>query len=376
LKKKSLLFFIFIFTITTKAQLVRSYSNEFLNIGIGARAMGMGSAVSSFTSGVESGYWNPAGAVSVKNYEFAAMHNSLYNGIGSYDYMGAAMPLESKNLAVAASIIRLGVDNILNTTNLIDSNGNINFNNIKQFSSADIAAIFSIGKNFSTINLNVGVNAKIIRRNIGKFATGNGFGFDIGAQYQLDNVKLGLVIRDVTTTFTAWSIDDAIFDAIANAPILSRNGTVQSENNTNQEKPEKFEITLPKFQLGASYFKQFNKKYSLLTSLDLIGRFIETNDIVSTSFISFSPNMGFELGYKNTAFFRVGFGDFQQEIDFTQIENDIGETLFKPKKTINFEPSIGVGTKFKKIYIDYALTNVGAGSGVNYSNVFSVKVKL
>lgn len=376
MKKKSLLFFIFIFTITTKAQLVRSYSNEFLNIGIGARAMGMGSAVSSFTSGVESGYWNPAGAVSVKNYEFAAMHNSLYNGIGSYDYMGAAMPLESKNLAVAASIIRLGVDNILNTTNLIDSNGNINFNNIKQFSSADIAAIFSIGKNFSTINLNVGVNAKIIRRNIGKFATGNGFGFDIGAQYQLDNVKLGLVIRDVTTTFTAWSIDDAIFDAIANAPILSRNGTVQSENNTNQEKPEKFEITLPKFQLGASYFKQFNKKYSLLTSLDLIGRFIETNDIVSTSFISFSPNMGFELGYKNTAFFRVGFGDFQQEIDFTQIENDIGETLFKPKKTINFEPSIGVGTKFKKIYIDYALTNVGAGSGVNYSNVFSVKVKL
>lgn len=376
LKHKFLFLFIFTYTIATNAQLIRSYSNEFLNIGVGARAMGMSKAVSSFTNGVESGYWNPAGAVSVTNYEFSAMHNSLFNGIGSYDYMGAAMPLESKNLAVVASVIRLGVDNILNTTNLIDSNGNINFNNIKQFSSADIAALFSVAKKFPKINLNVGVNAKIIRRNIGDFATGNGFGFDIGAQYQLGNIKLGVVIRDVTTTFTAWSIDNAIFASIANAPILDENGIVVTDNETNQEKPEKYEVTLPKFQLGASYFKQFNEKYSLLTSLDLIGRFIETNDIISSNFVSFSPNLGFELGYKNTAFFRAGFGNIQKETDFNKVENGIDEAFFKETQSTSFEPSIGVGIKFKKIYIDYALTNVGAGSGVNYSNVFSLKVQL
>ncbi|MGY5354034.1 putative type IX sorting system protein PorV2 [Wenyingzhuangia sp. IMCC45467] len=356
MKKYLLLFIILATSIVSHAQLVRSYSNEFLNIGVGARAMAMGKSVSSFVSGVEAGYWNPAGVITVQDLELTGMHNSLFSGIGSYDYFAAALPIERDDLAFSISVIRLGVDNILNTTNLIDSNGNINYNNISTFSSNDISAILSIAKHLPKLHLNVGVNGKIIRRNIGDFAIGHGFGFDIGAQYQFKNLKIGLMLRDITTTFTAWTVKDAIFDDIANAQT--------NQDGVNQAKPENYEITLPKFQFGLSYFKQLNQKYSLLTAVDIIGRFTQTNDIVSTKYASFTPSLGLELGYKGFSFFRAGIGNIQKEVDF---DNSISTSI---------EPNIGIGFKYKKIYIDYALTNVGASSGVNYSNVFSLKIEL
>lgn len=354
LKKIAILFILFFSIKNTKAQTVRNYSNEFLNIGVGAKALAMGKAVSSFTEGVEAGYWNPAGTISVQDFEFAAMHNSLYGGIGSYDYFGAALPIERDDIGLAVSVIRLGIDDILNTTALIDSSGNIDFNNVYSFTSSDVAAILSISKSLK--HFSVGANAKIIRRNIGSFAIANGFGFDVGAQFKKGNFKAGLVIRDITTTFTAWNIEDYIFEAVSAAQT--------NEDGVNNEAPEEIELTLPKFQLGISYQAKLNEKYSLLTSADIIGRFFETNDIISTSFASFSPSIGLELNYKNKAFLRGGTSNFQNEVDFNNTTN------------FTFEPSIGIGIAFKSVSLDYALTNVGADSGINYSNVFSLIVKL
>lgn len=338
------------------SQTVRSFSNDFLNIGIGAKHLALGKSVSSSVNGVEAAYWNPAGIVTAKSVEIAGMHNSLFAGIGNYDYIGAAIPIEKERLTFGISVIRLGVDNILNTTNLIDGNGNINFNRITTFNTADLAAIITIGKQFKKIpNLRLGANAKIIRRNIGDFAVGNGFGFDLGAQYKWKGFNLGLTIRDITTTFTAWNVDDAVYDRIANAQTLT---------DGNNEKPESIEITLPKFQFGVSKDFNFNEKYNLLASVDLHGNFRNTNDIFSSSIVSFTPSAGLQLGYKNVAFLRTGVGNFQKETDFNQ------------ETTTTFEPNIGIGFVYKKIELDYALTNVGASSGVNYSNIFSIKFHL
>ena len=46
---------------TVLAQDAPKYSNEFLAIGVGARALGMGSAYTAVVNDVTSGYWNPAG---------------------------------------------------------------------------------------------------------------------------------------------------------------------------------------------------------------------------------------------------------------------------------------------------------------------------
>jgi len=45
----------------------RKYSNEFLNIGAGARGLGMGAAQAASVSDGTAGYWNPAGLVSVQD---------------------------------------------------------------------------------------------------------------------------------------------------------------------------------------------------------------------------------------------------------------------------------------------------------------------
>ena len=52
---------------TAASQAVRSYSNEFLNIGVDAAALGMSNAVVASTSDVNAGYWNPAGLVNLED---------------------------------------------------------------------------------------------------------------------------------------------------------------------------------------------------------------------------------------------------------------------------------------------------------------------
>jgi hypothetical protein len=52
--------------------------------------------------------------------------------------------------------------------------------------------------------LSYGVNAKIIRRIIGDFASSWGFGLDAGIQFESNNDwKFGIMARDITTTFNA-----------------------------------------------------------------------------------------------------------------------------------------------------------------------------
>ena len=72
----------------------RKYSNEFLNIGAGARGLAMGSAqVASVRDGT-AGYWNPAGLTGVKDHPNAnLMHAEYFAVIGKYDYASLAIPL-------------------------------------------------------------------------------------------------------------------------------------------------------------------------------------------------------------------------------------------------------------------------------------------
>ena len=63
----------------------------------------------------------------------------------------------------------------LDTTQLIDDQGNINYDRISTFSTADYGLTFSYARKLPLDGLNFGVNAKIIRRIIGDFAFFLGF---------------------------------------------------------------------------------------------------------------------------------------------------------------------------------------------------------
>src|SRR5437870_11939201 len=78
----------------TSAQF-RTYSNEFLNIGAGARGLAMGSAQVASISDGSASYWNPAALVNVKNNpQLSIMHAEYFAGIGKYDFASLALPLK------------------------------------------------------------------------------------------------------------------------------------------------------------------------------------------------------------------------------------------------------------------------------------------
>lgn len=333
------------------AQTTRKYSNEFMNIGVDAASLGMANAVVAFSGDVNSGYWNPAGLVQLEDNQLALMHSSYFANIANYNYAAYAMPLDDRS-AVGISLIRFGVDDILDTTQLIDEQGNINFDNIKLFSAADYGLTVSYSRKLPVPGLNYGVNAKIIRRVIGDFASSWGFGLDLGVQLHTDNSWFfGLMARDITTTFNAWAIDEDKLQDIQNA--------IEGQN---QEAPEGTEITLPKIQLGVAKVWEINYDYVLRAEVDLIMRFEENNDLISSSFVSINPAVGFEFGYSDLVFLRGGMGNFQNEL---QIDNT---------ERLSFQPSFGVGFKYRGIYIDYAFTDIGDQSAALYSNVFSLKL--
>lgn len=324
-----------------------------MNIGVDAAALGMSNAVTAHTGDVNSGYWNPAGLLQVKDKQLALMHASYFANIAQYDYAAFAMPIDDRS-AFGISIIRFGVDDIMNTTQLIDSEGNIDYNRISLFSAADYGVTISYARSLPLDGFQYGINAKVIRRIIGDFANSWGFGFDIGIQYQTkDNWKFGLMLRDITTTYNVWNIDEEEFQTISDA--------IPGEN---QELPETNEITLPKAQLGFSKKFIIRYDYSILASANLNMQFAQTNDLVSTESISFDPAFGFEFGYIDIVYLRGGVGNFQniREID--------------GNGKLSFQPNIGLGFKYKGIEVDYALTDIGDQSAALYSNIFSLKVDL
>ncbi|GAA0762761.1 PorV/PorQ family protein [Psychroflexus lacisalsi] len=311
----------------------------------------MANAVTATTSDVNSGYWNPAGLVHLEDNQVSAMHANYFANIATYNYVAGAMPIDSKS-AVGFSIIRFGVDDILNTTQLIDDQGNIDYNRISLFSTADYAFTLSYARNLPLEGFSYGVNAKVIRRVIGDFAQAWGFGFDAGIQFQKNSWYFGIMARDITTTYNTWTFDDSELATIQNA--------IEGQN---QSAPEASEITLPKLQIGIARKTAITRDFDLNTSLNLDMRFAQTNDVISSGTLSATPAFGFEVGYMNLVYLRGGVGNFQNL-----------EQLGGNGTELGFQPNFGVGFKYKGIQIDYALTDIGDQSLALYSNVFSLKL--
>lgn len=330
------------------------YSNEFLAIGVGARALGMSNAYITSVDDVTGGYWNPAGILGVKSdLQIGLMHAEYFAGIAKYDYGAFAKPIDSTS-AIGFSVIRFGVDDIPNTTELIDAEGNWDYDRITSFSAADYAFLFTYAKRDMFVKgLNFGANFKIINRVVGDFATAWGFGLDIGAHYKLGDWKFGAVARDVTSTFNAWSFD-----------LTDRTKEVFLQTN-NEIPVNSLEVTLPRLLLGVARKFDFNEKFSLLAEVDADMTFDgKRNALISGNPVSVDPHMGVEFGYGGFVFLRGGLGNIQQ---VTEVAGSQVWTL---------QPNMGIGIKIKGLSLDYALTDIGDKSVALYSNVFSLKFNI
>jgi len=341
-------------TLNAQSTLAPKYSNEFLSLGVGADAFASGNAVVASTEGVNASYWNPAGLVQQANkMEASIMHSEYFAGIAKYDHAAFSYKLDNDHV-LGFSVIRFGVDDIPNTTQLIDNNGVINYNNVQLFSAGDYAFMGSYAKRMKVKGMSVGGTAKVIYRNIGDFAHSWGFGLDAGWQYQLPkHWKFGVMARDITSTFNAW-----VFD-------LSPEMQTVFQNTQNDIPKNGVELTLPRLIFAASANVNLGKKgLNLSGEIDLdMTTDGKRNTLLKTNFASFDPHAGMCLSYKNVVKIRGGVSNIQQFTNYDQ------STYW------GIQPNIGMGVKLKNVQLDYAFTRLGDVKTNYYTHVFSLKLK-
>ena len=331
----------------------QKYSNEFLAIGVGGRAHGMAGAQVALTDDITAAYWNPAGLTQITSpLQAGAMHAEWFGGIGKYDWIGFGKSLNREhNAYLAFSLIRLGIDNIPYTINLVNTDGTINYDNVTEFSAADYAFMGSYARQLRNPALSVGGTVKVIRRVIGNFGGAWGFGADLGAQYRKGGLMLGFQGRDLTTTFNSWSFN--LTDDIRST--WTATGNELPVSNT--------EITKPSLVLGAAYRVKIGKESSITPALDFVWTTDgQRNVLLSSKSVNIDPRLGIEADYKKFLQLRIGIGNIQR------VKDD-----FNPaKENLSVQPNFGVGIRFGRVKIDYALTDIGNVSAVQYSHIFSV----
>ncbi|MEO1435715.1 MAG: PorV/PorQ family protein [Bacteroidota bacterium] len=329
----------------------QKFSNEFLSIGAGARAQGLGGANVATVSDATSGFWNPAGLMGVEgDLQVSAMHAEWFGGIGKYDYFTFAAPINDRKRVLGFSFIRFGIDNIPNTLTLYEDDGTINYSNLSSFSAVDYAFLFSYAQKVGQ-KLRIGGNVKLVHRKIGPFANAWGFGVDLGAQYRTGDFRFGILGKDLTSTFNAWSFNFTEDEQ-------------QTLQQTGNEIPESsIEITRPQLILGGGWQKDFvlgvsnkedadgfkkNRTFGVLAELNLVATTDgQRNVLISADPISIDPAFGLEVNYNKLIFLRGGINNFQQVSDL------LGNQSWQ------MQPNVGVGLRFFKIQIDYALANLG-----------------
>lgn len=202
--------------------------------------------------------------------------------------------------------------------------------------------------------LSVGVNAKIIYRNVGKFANGFGFGFDLGVIYNADSgYKFGAMLRDAITTVNFWSINQKELSAIVNG------------EEFNPAPKDKMEITMPKLNMGLSKNFELNRDLELLPEAGVNVDFAKTAALISTDFASITPYLGAELSFQKMIFVRAGVNKFQNVTDIEDL-----------KRKVTFQPSAGIGIRYRGLTLDYAITSTGIGGSNYFSNFFSLKLDM
>jgi len=286
---------------------IAKYAGEFLALGVGGRALGLGGAHVALASDVTSGYWNPAGLARITYPQIILMHDEQFGSLVNHDYGAVAFPVGATT-SLGFSLIRLGVDDIPDTRNAgVDINGNLTYDpaqfsrvdpsRVSYFGAADWAFFFTYAK-LESEDFSYGANIKLIRRQLGDHSA-NGIGVDVGVRYApLENLLLGAAVQDVTTTFLAW------------------------DTGTN-------ELISPTLKVGSAYaVDALGGRFIPAVDFDI--RFENRRYASTFNFgpVSFDLHAGMEFQLKDLIALRVGYSDVKQLT--------LGAGLHLPKLNIDY----------------------------------------
>lgn len=347
-----------LFSTSSQAQIAK-FSNDFLSIGVSADAMAMGKSVVATSNDANAIYWNPAGlAYQEDKYQVSFMHSEYFAGIAKYDFGAFSVALDSNKHAFGLGFLRFAVDDIPNTLDLVDPSGNIDYDKVTSFSVGDYAIFMTYSRKIIP-GLSVGGTVKIITRragdlnvNTGFLAKSWGFGIDLGLNYRVKDFRLGVHLKDITTTFNAWSFE---FTEAAKETFQETGNDIPVNSQ---------ELTAPQIILGFAYEKMWKEKIELRAEVNFdITTDGKRNVLISGKPFSVNPHFGVELGFAGIVYGRAGINNIQKVLD------DDNEST-----RISIQPNIGGGLKFRTFQVDYAFTDIGNVSEAGYSHVISAKV--
>ncbi|MEN9883835.1 MAG: hypothetical protein RLZZ420_1052, partial [Bacteroidota bacterium] len=189
------------------------------------------------------------------------------------------------------------------------------------------------------------------------FARAWGIGMDAGISYKSAQWELGIVARDLTSTFNVW-----------NFRFTDREKQILYL--TNNEIPVKStELTAPRLIFGAAFKKELTEAIELGGEVNLDFTFDgKRNVLLSSTVLNVDPRIGLEAGFRKLVYGRLGVYNFQKGLKDGDTTN--------LKKIWIFQPGIGVGFKLKQVTIDYAFTNLANQSNPLYTHVFSLSFNL
>ncbi|GAB4368888.1 MAG: hypothetical protein Kow0042_10290 [Calditrichia bacterium] len=279
-----------------------------MDIGVAARAQGMGGAFTAVSGDVTSAYYNPAGLSQMKNTQISFMHTQQLISSVNYDFLAFGRRQNEKRVW-AVSLIRLGIDNIKDSRKAQvvsqndPNNWRIDWDKVETFNAADYIFTLSVAQQWKP-GWTLGGNLKIIRRDLADYSA-NGIGFDLGIfKHSPKGLLLGAALRNATTTLIAWDTGEK-------------------------------ELVKPALYLGGSYSFQIDKFHlGLQPVVDLIFRAENRKESarVNMGSISLDGASGIELSYYRVLFLRTGL-------------DEIGRF------------NMGAGINIPHIRIDYAFTN-------------------
>jgi len=295
---KKVFFIVWCLTVVSfSSSYATKYAGEFLSLGVGAKALGMGGAFVGVANDVTASFWNPSGLCQLDQKQLSFMHAETFGSLLNQDFIAFALPLSARgatpaggqgedlsNSTIAFSLLRLGGGGI-KITDLEERGMDISDSNrvvlLREESHADYAFLFSYSRPIRP-NFFWGTNLKLIYRHVvNNSALGLGADLSFLAKpYHF--LTLGANLMDITSTMLFYD-----------------NGTTETITPTT------------KFGLAINHeIRDFSLLFASDTDVRYEGRKFSAQYWVGP--ISWDMHYGVEIGYRKNLAARLGFdqGDF------------------------------------------------------------------
>jgi hypothetical protein len=282
-------FTLIIFGIITTSNIAQSVSKTgttaaaFLEIPVGAKAIGMGGAFVSVANDASSLFWNPAGIASIEKYEAILSHTDWIVET-NYDYAGLVIPLGSLgNVGLSFTSFTMN-DMKVRTVEKPDGTG-------EYFSAGDIAIGITYSRKLSD-RFSIGITGKYIQQTIWHMSA-SAFALDAGTEFRTDlfgGMVIGASIYNFGTPMQMSGRDTRYYISVDDTK-MGTNDQIPANVET-----DSWDLPLT-FQIGVSTNVVNTENIRLLIAADAIHPNNEYE----------SMNFGMEASFMDYVFLRAGY---------------------------------------------------------------------